>query len=226
MTRGVAVTQFADRRDAGRRLAEPLIAYAGRTDVIVLGLPRGGVPVAYEVASELRLPLDVMLVRKLGVPQQEELAFGAIASGGVRVLNADVIAEARLSTEQIQAVTAEQRLELERRERLYRGGAPPPRLRGLTAIVVDDGLATGATMRAAIQAVHEHGGRAVVAAPVGAASTRAALSSCADGVVCLLTPSRFVAVGHWYGDFGATGDDEVRELLALADARPAVTIGR
>lgn len=226
MTRGAAVTQFADRRDAGRRLAEPLSSYAARADVIVLGLPRGGVPVAYEVASELRLPLDVMLVRKLGVPEQEELAFGAIASGGVRVLNADVIAEARLTTEQIQAVTAEQQLELDRRERLYRGDAPPPRLRGLTAIVVDDGLATGATMRAAIQAVRERGGRAVVAVPVGAASTRATISSCADAVICLLTPPRFVAVGHWYGDFRATGDDEVRELLALANARHVVTAGR
>ena len=226
MTRGVAVTQFADRRDAGRRLAEPLRSYAARADVIVLGLPRGGVPVAYEVASELRLPLDVMPVRKLGVPDQEELAFGAIASGGVRVLNADVIADAHLTPEQIQAVTADQQLELERREQLYRGEAPPPRLRGLTAIVVDDGLATGATMRAAIQAVCEQGGKAVVAVPVGAASTRAAISSCADAVVCLLTPTRFVAVGHWYGDFGATGDDEVRELLALGNARRAMPAER
>ncbi|HWD70351.1 MAG TPA: phosphoribosyltransferase [Solirubrobacteraceae bacterium] len=219
MTQGAAVTRFADRRDAGRRLAAPLRSHAGRADVVVLGLPRGGVPVAYEVALALRAPLDVMLVRKLGVPEQEELAFGAIASGGVRVLNADVIAEARLTAGQIDAVTGEQQLELDRRERLYRGDSPPLQLHGLTAIIVDDGLATGATMRAAIQAVRERGGRPLVAVPVGAASTRAAIDHCADGIVCLLTPPRFVAVGNWYGDFGATSDDEVTELLRLAAGR-------
>lgn len=219
MTRSAAVTQFADRRDAGRRLAKQLRSYSGRADVIVLGLPRGGVPVAYEVARALRVPLDVMLVRKLGVPEQEELAFGAIASGGVRVLNRAVIAEMGLGAEQIDAVTAQQQLELERRERVYRGRRPPPALDGRTALVVDDGLATGATMRAAVQAVHAQHGAAVVAVPVGAASTRAAMSYCADGVFCLLVPSRFVAVGNWYRDFTETTDAEVSELLGLAGTR-------
>lgn len=222
MTRGAAVRQFTDRRDAGRSLAKQLHPYAGRPDVVVLGLPRGGVPVALEVALDLRAPLAVMPVRKLGVPGHAESAFGAIASGGVRVLNADVVAGARLSSAQIEQVTAEQRLELERRRALYEGGRPGVELTGRTAILVDDGLATGATMRAAIQAVREQqAAQVVVAVPVAAASTQAAMSHCADTVVCLLTPSRFVAVGHWYGDFTATGDEEVVALLALADARCA-----
>lgn len=185
----------------------------------MLGLPRGGVPVAYEVALALAAPLDLMLVRKLGVPRHEELAFGAIASGGVRVLNPDVIAQARLTSAQIELVTVEQQLELDRRERHYRGDSAPLHLDGLTAIVVDDGLATGATMRAAIEAVRERHAAAVAAAPVGAASTCLALRDFADAVVCNLTPARFVAVGNWYGDFEPTGDDEVTELLASARRR-------
>ncbi|MGH2862574.1 MAG: phosphoribosyltransferase [Solirubrobacteraceae bacterium] len=216
---GVAVTRFIDRRDAGRRLAEQLRVYAGRDDIIVLGLPRGGVPVAYEVALVLRAPLDVMLVRKLGVPDHQELAFGAIASGGVRVLNADVIAQAALSAEEIERVTSEQRRELDRRERLYRGGVAPLELQGRTAIVVDDGLATGATMRAATRAVRDRHAAPVIAVPVAAASMRASLSSGADTVVCLLAPAQFVAVGNWYGDFNATTDEEVAELLGSARRR-------
>jgi putative phosphoribosyl transferase len=208
-----------DRRDAGRRLADRLRGYAGRDDVVILGLPRGGVPVAYEVAAALRAPLDVMLVRKLGVPYQEELAFGAIASGGVRVLNADVIYEARLTPEQIDHVTGQQEHELDRRERLYRGDTSPLDLRHKTAIIVDDGLATGATMRAATQAVHERGASAVVAVPVAAVPTQAAIERCAEATVCMLTPRRFVAVGNWYDDFTATSDVEVTELLASARGR-------
>lgn len=184
--------------------------------MVILGLPRGGVPVAYEVALALNAPLDVMPVRKLGVPDHEELAFGAIASGGVRVLNADVIAQAGLRPEDVERVTAEQRLELGRRERLYRGDVAPLELRGRTALVVDDGLATGATMRAALQAVRERQAAAVVAVPVAAAATRDALTDSADAIVCLLTPRQFVAVGNWYGDFNPTSDAEVAELLRAA----------
>jgi putative phosphoribosyl transferase len=215
VTRGAAVTQFADRRDAGRRLAEQLQAYAGRAEVTVLGLPRGGVPVAYEVARALRAPLDVLPVRKLGVPGDEELAFGAIAAG-VRVLNPGVVAEARLTPAQIERVSAEQQLELDRRTQLYRGDREPLALHGRTVILVDDGLATGATMRAAVQAVHAQQAGAVVAVPVGAGSTRAALGACCEGVVCLLVPARLVAVGHWYANFEATSDAEVTELLSGA----------
>jgi len=186
----------------------------------VLGLPRGGVPVAYEVAVALGVPLDVLVVRKLGVPDHEELAFGAIAGGGVRVLNAEVITEARLAPAQIEAVMAAEQLELERRERAYRGDAAPPLdLRHRTAIVVDDGLATGATMRAALEAAGAQGATTVAAVPVGAGSTCAALRSCADAVVCMFTPARFVAVGNWYEDFAPTSDAEVSELLTLARRR-------
>jgi predicted phosphoribosyltransferase len=186
----------------------------------VLGLPRGGVPVAYEVAVALDLPLDVLLVRKLGLPAHEELAFGAIAGGGVRVLNAEVVTAARLDASQIEAVAAEQQIELERRELAYRGEAAPPlRLRDRTAIVVDDGLATGATMRAALRAAAAQGATTVAAVPVGAGSTCAALRGCADAVICMLTPARFVAVGNWYEDFTPTDDGEVTELLALARRR-------
>jgi putative phosphoribosyl transferase len=200
-------------------LAEQLRPYAGRDDVIVLGLPRGGVPVAQEVALALGAPLDVMLVRKLGVPGQEELAFGAIASGRVRILNPDVIAAARLSPERISQITAEQHLELNRRERLYRGANAPLELSGRTAIIVDDGLATGATMRAAVEAVRQRDARPVVAVPVGADSTRVALADSADAVICSITPEPFIAVGLWYRDFTPTSDEEVSELLALARKR-------
>lgn len=213
---GVAVARFTDRRAAGRLLAAQLAAYAGRADVVVLALPRGGVPVAYEVALALRAPLDLLLVRKLGVPGHEELAFGAIASGGVRVLNADVLAEARLTSKRIEQITVRQQQELARREALYRGTRAPLRLSGTTALIVDDGLATGATMRAAVAAVRQLDASPVVAAPVAAPSTRAALARSADAVICAITAEPFVAVGRWYEDFEPTSDEEVRELLDAA----------
>lgn len=187
--------------------------------MVVLGLPRGGVPVAYEVAAALDAPLDVLVVRKLGVPDHEELAFGAVAGGGVRVLNADVIAEARLSAERIEQITHAQRLELQRRERLYRGDSTALELAGKVALIVDDGLATGATMRAAVQVARQLGASPVVAVPLAARATRSALAESADAIVCTITPEPFVAVGLWYRDFEPTTDEEVRELLALARER-------
>ena len=208
-----------DRRAAGRLLARQLAAYARRTGVVVLGLPRGGVPVAYEVALALGSPLDVLLVRKLGVPGHEELAFGAIASGGVRVLNHEVVSDAQLGPERIERITAKQQRELDRREELYRDGAPPLDLAGRTAILVDDGLATGATMRAAVQAARMQQASAVVAVPVGRAQTLAQLGAIADAVVCTVIPEELVAVGFWYRDFTPTSDEEVRELLARSRER-------
>ena len=213
---GAAAARFANRRAAGRQLALRLAAYAGLENVVVLGLPRGGVPVAYEVALAVGAPLDVLTVRKLGVPAHEELAFGAIADGGVRVLNRDVLAEVQLTDAQIEQITAEQRLELDRREKLYHSGAAPLRLSGMTALIVDDGLATGATMRAAVAAVRQAQASPIVAVPVAAPATRAALARSADAVICTIAPEPFVAVGVWYRDFEPTSDDEVRELLAAA----------
>lgn len=208
-------SRFADRVEAGRRLAEALRGYAGRPDVVVLALPRGGVPVAYRVARALGAPLDVFLVRKLGVPGHEELAMGAIASGGTRVLNPEVVAALGIPGGTIDAVAAREAEELERRERAYRGERPPPEVRGRTVILVDDGLATGSTMRAAVAALRrQEPARLVVAVPVGAAETCEALRAEADAVVCVLTPEPFYAVGLWYRDFAQTTDDEVRELLA------------
>jgi putative phosphoribosyl transferase len=214
---------FANRTEAGRQLAEKLEKYAGRDDVIVLGLPRGGVPVAYEVAKRLRAPLDVFIVRKLGVPGFEELAAGAIASGGVRVLNEDVMRAIRYADEAIEAVTAKETTELERREQLYREGRLPPELRGRIAILVDDGLATGATMRAAVKALRQRGtAKIVVAVPVGPPDTCHELAEEADETICLSTPVFFQAVGQYYEDFSQTSDDDVRELLArAAQERPA-----
>jgi predicted phosphoribosyltransferase len=213
---------FRDRRDAGRQLVAHLTHYAGRPDVLVLALPRGGVPVAYEVARALGAPLDVFLVRKLGVPGREELAMGAIASGGVRVLNGDVVRALRIPGEVIDAVTAEEQPELERREREYRDDRPAPEVRGRTVILVDDGLATGSSMRAAVAALRQRGpARIVVAVPVGAAETCAALGEVADEAVCAYEPEHFAAVGLWYSDFSQTTDDEVRALLAAATAPPA-----
>jgi predicted phosphoribosyltransferase len=213
---------YRDRREAGRQLAAKLAAYAGRPDVIVLALPRGGVPVAYEVARALGAPLDIFLVRKLGLPGHEELAMGAVASGGIRVLNEEVVRALRIPEEVIDEVAAEELEELERRERLYRGDRPPPDVRGRTVILIDDGLATGSTMRAAIAALRQqHPARIVVAVPVGAPETCAEFQDEADETICALTPDPFYAVGLWYGDFTQTTDAEVRDLLEQAAAEHA-----
>jgi putative phosphoribosyl transferase len=211
---------FSDRSDAGRRLGELLESYAGRADVLVLGLPRGGVPVAFEVASRLGAPLDVFIVRKLGAPGQEELAMGAIASGGVRVLNDEIVDLLRLSEADLAEVEQQERAELERRELLYRGRRAPLDVRGRVVVVVDDGLATGASMRAAVAALRQlEPAQIVVAVPVAAASTCEALAGEADEVVCAFTPEPFLAVGLWYEDFSQTTDEEVRELLDRAAQR-------
>jgi len=208
---------FANRTEAGRLLAEKLVNYAGRADVIVLGLPRGGVPVAFEVAQRLGAPLDVFIVRKLGVPGFEELAAGAIASGGVRVLNEDVMRSIPHADEAIDALTIRETAELERREQIYREGRPTPRLRDRIVILVDDGLATGATMRAAVKALRERGAaKIVVAVPVGPPDTCHALEERADETICLSTPEFFQAVGQYYEDFSQTSDEDVRELLSQA----------
>ena len=208
---------FRDRRDAGRQLAARLTRYADRTDVLVLALPRGGVPVAYEVAKALKAPLDVFLVRKLGVPGHEELAMGAIASGGVRVLNEDLVDYLRIPDEVIDAVAAVEQRELERRERAYRDDRPPPDVKDRIVILVDDGLATGSTMRAAAAALRlQKPRRIVVAVPVSSAETCEELRSEVDEIVCAVTPEHFQGVGLWYEDFSQTSDEEVRELLKRA----------
>ena len=207
-------TPFRDRRHAGQVLARHLGAHADQPGTIVLGLPRGGVPVAWEVARALRAPLDVTVVRKLGLPGHEEYAMGAIAAGGVRVMTG-AAADRGVSAAAIDAVVARETAELARREAAYRAGRPPPALAGRTVILVDDGLATGATMRAAVRAVRAQApARIIVAVPVGAQSSCAELESEADEVVCAMTPEYFHAVGQWYDDFEATEDDEVRALLA------------
>ena len=211
------ITRFRNRRDAGRRLAAELHRFADRPDVIVLALPRGGVPVAYEIAAELHAPLDVFVVRKLGLPWQEELAMGALASGGVRVLDEDLIRIARVSEDDIRRVTNAEQVELERRERRYRGDRSFPDLTGKTVILVDDGLATGSTMRAAVAALRkERPASVVVAVPVAAPETCDAFRDIADDIICAETPEPFYAVGLWYEDFSQTTDDEVHELLAHA----------
>ena len=211
---------FLNRAEAGRFLAKKLASYAGRDDVIVLGLPRGGVPVAYEVAQRLRAPLDVFIVRKLGVPGFEELAAGAIASGGVRVLNEDVVRALPHADEIIESVTARETAELERREQSYRNGRPPPELRDRIVILVDDGLATGATMRAAVAALRRRGAaKIIVAVPVGAPETCRELEELVDEIVCAIAPEFFQAVGQYYEDFSQTSDEEVRDLLKRAAER-------
>ena len=211
---------FRDRADAGRRLAAKLTAYAGRHDVLVLALPRGGVPVAAEVARELGVPLDVYLVRKLGVPGHEELALGAIASGGTIALNDDIVRGLAIPATVIDTLVRQERHELERRERDYRGDRPIPDVTGRVVILVDDGLATGATMRAAVEALRaRHPVRLVVAVPVGAPETCSALELLADEVTCAVTPEPFYAVGLWYADFDQTTDAEVRALLERAAVR-------
>jgi putative phosphoribosyl transferase len=213
---------FRDRSEAGRLLASKLAEYADRPDVLVLALPRGGVPVGYEVASALHAPMDVFIVRKLGVPGHEEFAMGAVATGGVRVINDQVVRALGIPDYVIEAVAAWEQQELERRERLYRGDRPPPDVRGKTVILVDDGLATGSTMLAAVEALRRQGpARIVVAVPVASPDTCELLKAEVHEVVCAATPEPFYAVGLWYQDFSQTTDEEVRELLA----RSATEVG-
>lgn len=205
---------FADRRQAGAELASRLQKYAGRDDVVVLALPRGGVPVGFEIAEALGAPLDIFVVRKLGMPGHPEYAIGAIASGGVRVLSEDAINWYGIPADAIDAVARQELAELERREREYRQGRPLPDLHNRTVILVDDGLATGSTMRAAVEAVRAHKpARVVVAVPVGAPDACAEFAEIADETVCARTPEPFSAVGLWYRDFSQTTDEEVRALL-------------
>jgi len=208
---------FRDRGDAGRQLAGRLRDYAGRPDLLVLGLPRGGVPVAFEVARSLEAPLDAFVVRKLGVPGHEELAMGAIASGGVRVMNEDIIGQLDISEEAVASVAADEQRELERREHELRGGEPAEPVEDRTAILVDDGLATGATMRAAVRALRaQRAGRVVVGVPIASPEVCAAFEHEVDEIVCARTPHPFGAVGAWYEDFSQTTEDEVRALLTRA----------
>ncbi len=214
-----APTKFQDRFDAGRHLARLLASYAGHHDCLVLALPRGGVPVGYEVARSLVVPLDVFVVRKLGVPGHEELAMGALAAGGRRVLNEAVVESLCLSEAEIAAVTAAEQRTVDDRVRAYRGDQPPHAVEDRTVILVDDGLATGATMRVALAALREQGpSRLVAAVPVAARQACKDMRSVADEVVCARTPEPFIAVGAWYEDFSQTSDDEVRELLRQARA--------
>ena len=217
---------FIDRADAGRQLAGSLAAYVGRSDVVVLALPRGGVPVAYEVARSLRAPLDVFLVRKLGVPGHAELAMGAIAEGGVEVLSDDLIRELGIPQKVVQQVAVRERMELDRRDGLYREGRPLLAVRGRIVILVDDGLATGSTMQAAATALRRlEPERLVVAVPVGAHDTCARLGRLADEVICLIAPELFQAVGLWYEEFTQTSDDEVKQLLTHAEfSEPATSL--
>jgi putative phosphoribosyl transferase len=215
---------FRDRADAGRQLAERLTHYANDPAVVVLALPRGGVPVAAEVAARLQAPLDVWLARKLGVPGHEELALGAIASGGVRVLQADVVRSAGVTDAQIEQLTAREQGEVARREALYRAGRPALELRDRVVMLIDDGLATGATMRAAILALRQcQPARLVVAVPVASPEICDEIGRLVDEMLCLATPRPFYAVGAWYDDFTQTSDDEVRELLRQATACRAPT---
>lgn len=215
-----------DRTSAGRSLADELREYADRDDVVVLALPRGGVPVAFEIAESLHAPLDLMLVRKLGTPGQEELAMGAIATGGARVMNDDVVTALHISDAEIEAEAGREQEELEHRQRLYRGDRPLMDFRDKCILLVDDGIATGATMRVAIQALRQqHPARIVVATPVAPPDTVAVLRREADAVVCLETPEPFIAISRWYQRFSQTGDEEVKSLLERAWRRTAETAG-
>jgi putative phosphoribosyl transferase len=214
--------QFRDRADAGRQLAEKLAAYAGRPDVLVLALPRGGVPVGFEVARMLHAPLDVFVVRKLGVPGHEELAMGAVASGEVWVINEDVVRALAIPDHAIRVVAARELRELVRREQLYRDDRPPADVQGRTVILVDDGLATGSTMRAAVKALERLAPeRVIVAVPTAAPTTCAELRREADDCICCITPEPFFSVGVWYQDFSQTTDNDVRDLLARATLESA-----
>lgn len=218
------LSRFRDRTDAGERLTEVLSAYANRSDVLVLALPRGGVPVAAEVAKKLNAPLDILVVRKLGLPHRPELAMGAIASGGVRVTNRDVVNLLGISDIVVDAVAAQEQGELARRERTYRDDLPPPEVKGKTIILVDDGIATGSTMLAAVAALRQlNTARIVVAAPVIAASTYYKIRRVADDVAAVMVPDHFYAVGQFYEDFSQTTDGEVRVLLARIDRRESVS---
>jgi predicted phosphoribosyltransferase len=219
---------YRDRFEAGRRLAEKLMHYRGVPDVIVLALPRGGVPVAFEVASALQAPLDVFLVRKLGVPGREELAMGAVATGGVSVLDEDLVRRLGIPPEAIEEAAARERAEIDRQRARFRHGRPAPPIAGCTIILIDDGLATGSTMRAAVQALREQRPRRiVVAVPVGAADTCTEFTVLADEVVCAIPAERFMSVGAWYADFRQTTDEEVVSLLDEAEAeRAAGAAGR
>lgn len=213
---------FRNRADAGRALGERLAAYAGRPNLRILGLPRGGIPVAFEVAKSLDAPLDVFVVRKLGVPGHEELAMGAIATGGVRIVNQDVVSALGLSKETLDRVAEAEQAELVRREEAYRGSRRPLDVRGATVILVDDGLATGSTMRAAVAAVRrQQPARVVVAVPVAAPATRDEFTREVDEIVCVATPDPFLAVGRFYDDFSQTTDGEVHDLLERAARRHA-----
>lgn len=205
---------FADRRDAGRRLADRLRPLASLPDLMVLGLPRGGIPVALEVSEALGAPLDTFLVRTIGVPGHEDLAMGAIASGGVRIINWPIVRQLRIPVETLERAAHAERLELERRDRAYRGERPIPDLRGRSIIVVDDGMATGASMSAAVAALHEHLPALIIAAvPVASREAYDLIQQQADACICVRTPEPFYGVGAWYSDFTQTGDDEVRDLL-------------
>lgn len=226
-TGGSPRVRFRDRADAGRFLAEELVHFRGRDDVVVLALPRGGVPVAYQVARALRVPLDVFLVRKLGVPGYEELAMGAIASTGVTVLNQSVIKTLEIAPETIEETAAREQDELQRRERVYRGDRRPLSVAGKTVVLIDDGLATGSTMRAAIAALRKlRPARIVAAVPTSAASTCEEIGALADECVCAQTPEPFHSVGLWYDDFSQTTDEEVCELLEQAGPRAKATAWR
>jgi putative phosphoribosyl transferase len=206
---------FQNRTEGGRALAEKLLDYRDQPEVLVLALPRGGVPVAAEVAQALRLPLDVFLVRKLGAPGNEELALGAVATGGVRVLNQSIIEAFEVTQAELDSIIAAEQQELERRQRAYRDGLPPPEIRDRTVLLIDDGLATGATMYAAVLALRQQQpARIVVGVPVAAPETCAEFRDEVDEIVCAITPEPFYGVGMWYRDFEQTSDDEVRELLA------------
>jgi putative phosphoribosyl transferase len=211
--------RFQNRVEAGQLLAEELKEYANRSDVLVLALPRGGVPVGYEVAKALHAPLDVLIVRKLGVPGQEELAMGAIAGGGVRVMNEDVLPFLSISEKEVEEVVTREQMELERREKLYRGDRPAPEITGKTVILVDDGIATGTSMRSAVEVLsRQRPAKLIIAVPVAASSTCEEFNRPADQetCICLQTPEPFYAVGLWYEDFSQTTDHEVRDLLDAA----------